>query len=294
MIPLRTAAPRHRPLAHHGAPAGRRTAARRRAAAALAALPLLLLAAAAPAAADRPGYVALGDSYAAGVAAGAYDPASGDCHRSSRAYPALWAAAHPDGGFLDLACSGADTAEVLAHQLPRLPAGTGTVTLTVGGNDLDFTDAVVGCLQPLTTEAKCTQALDHAAELLRDQLPGRLDHLLGAIDQAAPAARVVLTGYPHLLQEQAAGSCWAGTDDRRARFNQLTDRLDDLIQQQAAAHGARFADPRPAFTGHGVCAAHGTEWITGLVLLDLWESFHPTADGQSQGYLPPVAQALGG
>lgn len=159
----------------------------------LAALPLLLLAVAAPGpaaaatTAGRPGYVALGDSYAAGVAAGSYDPASGDCHRSTRAYPALWAAGHPGGDFLDLACGGADTAAVLSGQLPRLPAGTAMVTLTVGGNDLDFSDAVVDCLQPLTTEGRCTQALDHAAELLHDQLPGRLDRLLGAIGQAAPA-----------------------------------------------------------------------------------------------------------
>lgn len=267
---------------------------------AVAALPLLLAAAPAPAAAAasgaavRPGYVALGDSYAAGVAAGSYDPASGDCHRSGRAYPALWAAGHPGGGFLDLACSGADTAQVLAQQVPQLPAGTGAVTLTVGGNDLDFTDAVVGCLQPLTTEGKCGQALDHSAELLRDQLPGRLDQLLGAIGKAAPGARLVVTGYPHLLQERAAGTCWAGTEARRTRFDQLTDQLDELIQRQAAAHGARFADPRTAFSGHGVCAEHGDEWITGLVLLNLWESFHPTADGQARGYLPAVTRELAG
>ncbi|WP_035851213.1 SGNH/GDSL hydrolase family protein [Kitasatospora azatica] len=262
---------------------------------ALAATALLLLGAAAPARAqDRSaaGYVALGDSYAAGVAAGGYDRSSGDCHRSAHGYPALWAAAHPDAAFLDLACLGATTEDVLAGQLPQLPAGTGEVTLTVGGNDLDFTDAVVDCLQPLTTEGRCTQALDHSAELLRDQLPGRLDRLLTAVGQAAPVARVVVTGYPHLLRPDAGAGCWAGTDTRRTRFNQLTDQLDELIRQQSAAHGARFADPRPAFTGHGLCESGKAEWITGIVLLNLWESFHPTADGQARGYLPVVTDAL--
>lgn len=37
-------------------------------------------------------YVALGDSYSSGVGAGSYDGSS--CKRSSRAYPALWAAAN--------------------------------------------------------------------------------------------------------------------------------------------------------------------------------------------------------
>ncbi|MFE0462099.1 SGNH/GDSL hydrolase family protein [Kitasatospora sp. NPDC058965] len=265
---------------------------RRPVTAALAAAALLLLPAAAPAAAAPGGYAALGDSYAAGVAAGAYDAASGDCHRSSRAYPALWAAAHPGTAFTDLACNGADTQQVLDRQLPHLPAGTGTVTLTVGGNDLDFEDAVLACLQPLTTEDRCNRALDHSAELLHDQLPGRLDRLLDAVDRAAPGARVLVTGYPDLLTEHPAGACWTGTDSRRARFNRLTDETDDLIRRQATAHGAQFADPRPAFAGHGVCAGSNGEWITGIVLLNPWESFHPTADGQARGYLPAVRAVL--
>ncbi|PYC77156.1 lipase [Streptomyces tateyamensis] len=265
----------------------------RRALTAALAAAALLLPVAAPAHADPgTGYVALGDSYAAGVGAGAYDPAAGDCHRSSRAYPALWAADHPGAGFTDLACNGADTQQVLTRQLPQLPAGTGVVTLTAGGNDLEFSDAAVACLQPLTTEDRCDRALDHSAELLRDQLPGRLDQLLGAITRAAPGAEVVVTGYPRLLTEHPAGTCWTGTDGRRARFNQLTDQADDLLRQQAAAHGARFADPRPAFAGHGVCAGPGHEWISGIVLLNPWESFHPTAEGQSQGYLPAVRAVL--
>ncbi|CAM5739447.1 hypothetical protein SMICM304S_00663 [Streptomyces microflavus] len=36
-------------------------------------------------------YVALGDSYSSGVGAGSYDSASGDCKRSTRAFPRLWA-----------------------------------------------------------------------------------------------------------------------------------------------------------------------------------------------------------
>ncbi|GAA1263370.1 SGNH family lipase [Kitasatospora nipponensis] len=271
------------------------TTVRHRRLAALAAAPLLLLSLAGPAHATRataPGYVALGDSYAAGVAAGSYDPASGSCHRSSGAYPVLWAAANTPAAFTDVACGGADTQDVLTGQLPAVPGGTGLVTLTVGGNDLDFTDAVVGCLQPLTTESHCDDALAHSAQLLRDQLPGRLDGLLTAVGRGAPGARVVVTGYPHLLETTTTGVCWTGTAERRERFNALTDQLDELIHRQADAHGYRFADPRPAFAGHGVCAPAGQEWINGIVLHDLGESFHPTADGQSRGYLPTVARAL--
>ncbi|MFI9274177.1 SGNH/GDSL hydrolase family protein [Kitasatospora sp. NPDC052896] len=265
--------------------------------AALAAVPLLFLGAttpanAAPTPAPSPGYAALGDSYAAGVAARSYDPASGDCHRSSLAYPTLWAAAHSPSAFLDTACESATTDEVRTDQLPTVPSDTALVSVTVGGNDLDFSDAVIACLQPLTTDHHCTSALDHSARLLADDLPAHLDGLLTAIGQRAPGARVVLTGYPHLLESVA--NCWAGTTSRRDRFNALTDQLDDLVQRQATAHHARFADPRGDFAGHGLCAPRGSEWITGIVLSKPWESFHPTAEGQARGYLPAVARALAG
>ncbi|WP_035804816.1 SGNH/GDSL hydrolase family protein [Kitasatospora mediocidica] len=260
--------------------------------AALAAVPLLLLTAATPAPAAATGYVALGDSYAAGVAAGAYDPASGDCHRSTRAYPALLAAQAGSAPFLDLACNGATSEDVLTNQVPSIPAGTGLVTLTAGGNDLGFADAVIACLQPFTTDAKCYQALDHSAQVARDDLPGRVDRLLDGIGRAAPGARVVVTGYPDLLH--TGTTCFVGTDARRKRFDALTDQVDALLQQRAQAHGDRFADPRGSFADHEICAAHGTEWITRIVLTPLWESFHPTAEGQAHGYLPVVAAAVGG
>ena len=68
----------------------------------------------------RPGYVALGDSYSSGVGAGSYDSSSGDCKRSTKAYPYLWAAAHAPSSFAFTACSGARTGDVLGR--PARPA----------------------------------------------------------------------------------------------------------------------------------------------------------------------------
>ncbi|MFI6446894.1 SGNH/GDSL hydrolase family protein [Kitasatospora sp. NPDC050543] len=258
---------------------------------ALAALPLLALGAA-PAHADTTlRYAALGDSYAAGVAAGAYDGASGECHRSTRAYPELWSAQHAPAELRHLACNGATVADVLRDQVPGVSADTSLVTLTAGGNDLGFSDAAVACLQPLTTDARCNQTLDESERRLREDLPARLDTLYRAVAAAAaPTARVVVTGYPHLLR--TGTTCLIGTDPRRQRFNHVTDLLDEEIRRQAAAHGFAFADVRTAFEGHGVCSGPGQEWITGIVIPRLWESFHPTADGQARGYLPAVGDAV--
>ncbi|MGW6914909.1 SGNH/GDSL hydrolase family protein [Kitasatospora sp. NPDC054939] len=261
--------------------------------AALAALPLLvLLPPATAAAADAPPrYAALGDSYAAGVAAGDYDDGSGDCHRSPHGYPALWAADHGATDFLAAACRGAATADVLRDQLPRVASDTDVVTLTVGGNDLGFAEAAGQCLHPFTLETWCDGALDESERRLREVLPNRLNELYGALRAAAPAARVVVTGYPRLLR--TGTTCLVGTDPRRQRFNALADELDELIRRRSEAYGFAFADVRGAFDGHGVCSPAGQEWITGIVLGRLWESFHPTAEGQSLGYLPAVTSAAG-
>ncbi|MFE2248002.1 lipase, partial [Streptomyces lavendulae] len=58
------------------------------------------------------GYVALGDSYSSGVGAGNYDSSSGNCKRTSRAYPALGGAAPPPPTVSVAASAGARAAAV--------------------------------------------------------------------------------------------------------------------------------------------------------------------------------------
>src|SRR6187551_2110890 len=103
-----------------------------------AALVLSLVMVPAPVASE---YVALGDSYAAGVGSGG----SGECGRSASAHPSLWNDAHSPAEFRFAACSGATTQDVLESQVASLSSVTTLVTLTVGGNDIGFTDVMTTC-----------------------------------------------------------------------------------------------------------------------------------------------------
>src|SRR3712207_9160259 len=80
-------------------------------------------------------YVALGDSYSAGVAPRVYAPSSPGCRRSPLAYPVLWRAKHRAETFTFAACAGATTQDVLEAQVASVAEGADVVTLTVGGND---------------------------------------------------------------------------------------------------------------------------------------------------------------
>ena len=230
------------------------------------------------------GYAALGVSFAAGVGAGA---SSGNCRRVANAYPALWAAAHHGEPFNFAACSGARIHDVITSQLSGLSSRTTLVSITVGGNDIGFTDVMKTCVT--SGESACLKSIARAERTMDHVLPGAYDGLLRSVTKAAPHARVVVLGYPHLYADRA---CAAGMVTRRSQsaVNAAADHLDRVIAGRARAHkGAAFADVRPAFAGHGVCSADS--WINPPSLLSVDASYHPTAQGQRKGYLPALGTA---
>ncbi|WP_055534588.1 SGNH/GDSL hydrolase family protein [Streptomyces graminilatus] len=231
------------------------------------------------------GYVALGDSYSSGVGAGGYIGSSGDCKRSTKAYPYLWAAAHSPSSFSFTACSGALTGDVLANQLTPLGSSTGLVSISVGGNDAGFADVMETCV--LEPESSCLARINTAKAYVDSTLPGRLDTVYNAISSRAPAAHVVVLGYPRFYQ--LGQNCIGLSETERSAINTASDYLNGAIAKRAADHGFTFGDVRPAFTGHEICSS--SSWLHSLSLLNIGESYHPTAAGQSGGYLPTFTGA---
>ncbi|MFE4634391.1 SGNH/GDSL hydrolase family protein [Streptomyces sp. NPDC056773] len=227
------------------------------------------------------GYVALGDSYSSGVGAGNYDSASGNCKRTTRAYPALWAAAHSPQTFSFAACSGARTGDVMSGQLAPLNSGTDLVSITIGGNDAGFSDVMTTCV--LQSESTCVSRVNQAKGYVDSTLPGQLDQVYNAIKSRSPGARVVVLGYPRFYKLN--GTCVAGlSEGERKAINGASDHLNAAIAKRAADHGFAFASVAGAFTGHEICST--SSWLHSVNWLNIGESYHPTAAGQSGGYLP--------
>ncbi|NNG34225.1 GDSL-type esterase/lipase family protein [Nakamurella aerolata] len=240
-----------------------------------------------PAAAATPvSYVALGDSYSSGVGTGSYLNDGTNCQRSTYAYPSLLAAA--TGWQLTFrACSGATVADVSSGQLSSLSAGTGRVSISVGGNDAGFADVLTECALP-GWMSNCNRAIDGAQGYIRDTLPGRLSGLYSDIRARAGAAEVVVVGYPRLFNGE---DCNAGTwfsPAEESRLNATADLLNATLRTAAGNAGYRFADPTNAFVGHAVC--DNPEWLNGLSW-PITESYHPNRAGQASGYLPLVSAA---
>jgi lysophospholipase L1-like esterase len=126
-------------------------------------------------------YVALGDSYSAGVGAGG---SSGSCGQSPSAYPALWAKANAPASFTSAACSGATTSDVINSQLSSLSASTTLVSITIGGNDAGFSSIMETCV--LKSTSSCESVVTAAEKFVSGTLPGRLDTTLADIRAQAP------------------------------------------------------------------------------------------------------------
>ncbi|ANS79212.1 putative secreted hydrolase [Serinicoccus hydrothermalis] len=239
----------------------------------------------APSSASSTSYVALGDSFSAGT--GTY-LRTDSCYRSPRGYPELIARAK--GLDLDYqACSGAQTADVLADQLGTLGAGTGHVSMTIGGNDVGFADVITACALPGWL-SDCDGEIDDSLAVLRTELPGRLDEVYGEIADRAPNAAVAIAGYPYLFNGRDCSLLTFFSRAEMTRLNDGTAELDQLIADRSAASGFTFVEVRDDFAGHAVCDRQ--PWVNNLSL-PIDESFHPNRAG-NQGYAAAIAPSLVG
>lgn len=234
-------------------------------------------------------YVALGDSYAAGFGAGAY---VNTCGQSPLGLPGLLDDRRGIKLVFNATCSGAKAAASRTDAVPDLPeqleqlvgagvigAATDLVTLSAGGNDLDF-GAVVGACATQSL-AVCDQVIDGRTVQAQTTVAAALDDLYGNLRAAAPKAKIVVTGYPHLFSPKSGSEVLLSTEAQRL-FNAGTDTLNTVIRQNAKANGLQYVDVVKRFKGHGI----GTRdpWITytGFTAID---DLHPTAKGYQSGYL---------
>ncbi|TMR40389.1 SGNH/GDSL hydrolase family protein [Actinomadura geliboluensis] len=254
-------------------------------------------------AATRGAYVALGDSYSAGVGAEA-TPADHNplarCHRTSKAYyHEVSQAFRFAKGTSFWACSGATTRDVLKGrhgeppQIGRIGRDTSLITLSIGGNDVGFSKVLAGCVVKLPWSKSCTRQGEEIAGKMAE-LRQSLPSLLADITARAPGARVVVMGYPKAFSEVSGVDADNITVSDQRWLNARAYELGQLIRQSVAEADARkaatrapgsveFVDAYGAFAGHEVGSQNA--YMNGLALkLPALEaeprSYHPTVAGQ--------------
>jgi lysophospholipase L1-like esterase len=236
-------------------------------------------------------YSALGDSFAAGFGAGPVNALG----QSAKAYPVVLAGRHNVFNFL--AVAGGTTTTVAAYQIPRIPDTTQQVTLTVGGNDLDFVTKATTCLAPLAPLADCAFS-DADLGTLTESLSANIT----AINYKAPAATIYVTGYPLLFQAAQTpddnGGCVVGgtrtvplgiSEAKADAMDVAAVALNSAIKLAITdtAPLANYVDVTVAFTGHGLCGTPSSRvpnpvsYINQVPAVNaIAVPLHPTAAGQ--------------
>jgi lysophospholipase L1-like esterase len=234
-------------------------------------------------------YVALGDSYSSGTGTRTfYEPT---CQRSVYAYPYLLHEAHPSWTFVDAACSGAKTADIVNTQAASLTSDTNWVSYTIGGNDAGFSEVITECAKP-SWLSNCNGAINTAQTFIRNTLPGRLDQVNNTIKSKSPSAEVVVLDYPRLFNGEDCNAFTFFSSSEETRLNETADLLKEVISAAASRAGTHFhfGNVIPAFIGHAVCdggSGSSKEWINGLSN-PVSESYHPKVTGHASGYYPVV------
>ncbi|MFF4761079.1 SGNH/GDSL hydrolase family protein [Streptomyces sp. NPDC001292] len=225
----------------------------------------------------------------------------------------------PSVDYQFVACSGALHYNILRGgqngELGQIAQGyldqnTTLVTLSIGGNDMRFAEIIQQCI---LAETPCNYSAlfnkdpdtggdapgttgplyEWAPRWAHDTVRPRLATTLNEIHKHAPNARIVLMGYPRLLENN--GQCMAaiGIDTEEASWlNEMADvvatemkgAVDDANRLYNA--NAVFSDPRDEFAGKAVCG--DPESVHGLVLSNhskaddsphSMKSFHPKVAG---------------
>ena len=246
-------------------------------------------------------YVALGDSYTSAPLVPLPELLSLGCLRSVSNYPKQLAALLKVTSFADVSCGAADTTNMtkpqstplgtFPPQFNALTPDTDLVTVGIGGNDFgvfgDITSTCPGlrASDPVGSPCKKHFTVDGVDTLTASiaKTQTRIAEVVRGIHSKSPKATVVLVGYPKIAPEK--GTCpdiLPFSDGDYAYLYSIEQKLNQAVEDAAAATGATYVDIFGPSTGHDACAPEGQAWIQGKDLNLLRAlNYHPRFEGQA-------------
>lgn len=230
------------------------------------------------------GFVALGDSYSAGIGTGLdgeYLTSEGDCRRGQHGYPLLLHkdlnnATNSNTSMQWLSCTGSRTTDLLAgtplSQISQLNTNLplSFATLSIGGNDLGFFDVMNACIFRFYSfySGTCASALAASDAALSSpdfelRLAVALQELLDAVSwEKHPRFSVTVTGYARFFDAETpecddmSFGVWYGepspklSRDIRARMNALVTAANAKLRRTVDRVDARYESTRVLFVDY--------------------------------------------
>lgn len=243
-------------------------------------------------------YVALGDSYSAGMGIKPRDPDSTEaCSRSTESYAFKVQSLYDFDEFDSVTCAGAtindmytdqpsDSGPIAEPQLSALNGQETMISFSISGNDAGFWSTVMQCLR--NPDPRATPCIDEyvVGDTDRqrqriDAIRPRLDQLFNDISERSPDARVYVMGYQRILPAGAKG-CRGKIDVSAADadwFDGWQRHLNAMVKASAEAHGAEYLDIYEASNEHDACKEKGVRWVEPMIGASGAHILHPNAAG---------------
>jgi len=230
-------------------------------------------------------YVAMGSSYAAGPKMGHPKPGAPErCARDQRNYATLLAQ-RLDLDLVDVTCSGATTAHILRRwdelpsQLDSITPDTRLVTVTIGGNDVDFVrNLYVGACNPANTPKHCPPIIV-PSEAQWAKLEANMVEIARQVRSRAPKSRLVFVDYISIIPSGAACPAVPMSPANAATMRQISARLAEVTAKASREGGAKLFGAGKLSQGHTACDP--SPWSVGAPGSSPGAPWHPNAAGMA-------------
>ncbi len=236
-------------------------------------------------------YVAIGDSYTAGV--GLEPVTSSLCARSSANYAGKLAGKLGYDTYTDVSCGGATSAHMTEPQqatqgtnppqFDALSEDTRLVTIGIGLNNFALSYYLIYACLPTGGKAlkACTDYLSMSEATVENYLTQMGEKVAANLAEAkrrAPNAQIVLIGYPRLLP--ATGTCPDLVPLPSLVLQRLRtslERTNQILSSVARAAEVDYVDMYTASVGHDICS--DAPWVNGRFKQEgIALPFHPFAE----------------
>ena len=227
-------------------------------------------------------YVAMGSSYAAGPKLGNPKPNTPvRCGRDFGNYASL-VAQQLNFDLVDVTCGGATTAHILgawnelSAQIDAVSPDTGLVTITIGGNDVDFVrNLYIAACDPAKIDRACP-TVEKPDDAAWAALERNMVAIAARVRSQAPKARLVFVDYVTIVPESACAAVPLSTEHINL-MRGVASRLADLTAKVARQSGAALISAGTLSRSHTPCDAE--PWSVGAPNTANGAPWHPNGVG---------------
>ncbi|MFI5783874.1 SGNH/GDSL hydrolase family protein [Nocardia sp. NPDC051570] len=233
-------------------------------------------------------YVALGSSFAAGPGIPPQQPGSPPaCGRSQANYATL-VARHYGMGLHDVSCQGAIAADILTTsqhgQPPQIEAvgpDTDLVTITIGGNDVDYLGSLLAYSCHNSNGRDCKTVDQSNIDRALRNVALWIGHVVEAVLQRTTHAVVLLVNYLTVLP-QVGPPCGGVplTNDELSFEWSVANRLEAATSEAAKHRGAYVVHAAAESRGHDACSSD--PWVEQYRPRPGRTPYHPNETGMTK------------